>query len=220
MKSPQIDKKYGLLHLLSHVYKGQTPGRILMNIELSKYTLRGKVADIGGGHRPDYFTYFKQDPGAEVLSLDGLLQKIDFEKDRLPFEDGSIDTVILCNVLEHMYDYKHLLSEIKRIMAPQAQLIGWVPFWCNYHPDPHDYFRYTHEALEKIFHDTGFEHTTIKRVGRSPIYANLENIILSVPRIFRPLLYVWYAGFDKVFLALRPKSAKRCPLGFLFVGSK
>lgn len=206
--------------MLSNIYRGQTPGRILMNIELSNYMLRGNVVDIGGGHRPDYFNYFQREPGAEVTVIDGSVQKIDFEKGRLPFEDGTIDTVILCNVLEHMYTYKHLLSEINRIMAPDAQLIGWVPFWCNYHPDPHDYFRYTHEALEKIFAESEFSNVEIKRVGRSPVYANLENIILSVPRIVRPILYVWYGFWDKVFLKLRPASAQRCPLGFLFVGHK
>lgn len=206
-----------ILQTLIHLYRGQTLLRILMNRALAEHSLRGKVMDVGGGHHPDYFDYFKKEPGAEVEVLDGSFTGIDFERDRLPAGDASVDTVILCNVLEHIYNHAFLTGEVHRVLRPGGRLIGFVPFWVGYHPDPHDYFRYTDEALQRIFADAGFKSATITRVGRGPILANFNTIVLSVPRFIRPVLYLLYAPLDLLFAKLRPGSRLRNPLGYLFV---
>ena len=211
---------YGLLHTLEHLYKGQTMLRILMNRALGEETLRGKVVDIGGGRNPDYFEYFKKEGKPEIEPMDGSISGINFETDALPHGSNTVDTVILCNVMEHIYNYEHLLAEIKRILKTDGQLIGFVPWWVGYHPDPHDYFRYTHEALERIFHDAGFSQAKIRPIGSSPILANFNTIVLSVPRFARPILYLSYGLLDALFVRVRPKSMERNPLGFVFVVRK
>ncbi|MDB5225308.1 MAG: hypothetical protein JWL87_260 [Candidatus Adlerbacteria bacterium] len=213
MTSPH---QFGLRHTFLHLYAGQSLMRILMNRELSHETLRGRVADIGGGHEPDYFEYFKTDSSITLERLDGSFSGIDFEKDSLPFQSGAMDTVILCNVLEHIYNYRYLLAEVHRILSAEGRLIGVVPFWVGYHPDPHDYFRYTEEALRRILKDAGFKDVSIKPLGGGPLLANFNTLVLSVPRLLRPVLYLWYAGLNHVFIHLRPKSARRQPLGFVF----
>ena len=209
-----------LLHTLTHLYKGQTMLRILMNRALGEETLRGKVVDIGGGRNPDYFEYFKKEGKPEIEPMDGSISGINFETDALPHGSNTVDTVILCNVMEHIYNYRHLLAEIKRILKTDGQLIGFVPWWVGYHPDPHDYFRYTHEALERIFRDAGFSESRIRRVGSSPILANFNTIVLSVPRFARPILYLSYGLLDALFVYIRPKSMERNPLGYIFVVRK
>jgi SAM-dependent methyltransferase len=208
--------KYSTLHTLRKLYAGQTLARILMNHALSKETIRGKVVDIGGGRSPDYFSYLQSEKGATVEASDLAISPIDFEKDALPYASASIDTVLMCNILEHIYHYDHLLSEARRILRPGSELIGFVPFWVGYHPDPRDYFRYTHEALEMMLTEAGFEEISITPIGRGPLVANFNTIVLSVPRILRPLLYIPYALLDRLFLFLRPASKKRFPLGYLF----
>lgn len=207
---------YGITHTLQKLLAGQTLLRILMNTALSKETIRGKVVDIGGGRSPDYFSYLHTEPGTKVEASDISLGPIDFEVDALPYESSSIETVIMCNILEHIYNHMHLLRETRRIMRPGAGLIGFVPFWVGYHPDPHDYFRYTHEALEKMLTEAGFENITVSRIGKGPIAANFNTIVLSLPRVVRPIVYIPYALFDRLFLMLRPASAIRNPLGYLF----
>lgn len=209
-----------LIHTLKHLYKGQTMLRILMNRALTEETLRGTVIDVGGGRSPDYFDYFKKEKDTRIEPVDGSISGINFEHHALPYEDNAADTVILCNVLEHVYHYEHLLSEIRRIMKTGGQLIGFVPFWVGYHPDPRDYFRYTKEALALIFKDTGFNDVRIRSIGGGPILANFNTIVLSVPRFMRPVLYLWYAPLDNIFTRLRPKSKERNPLGFVFVAKK
>jgi SAM-dependent methyltransferase len=213
-------KKYGLAHMLQHLYAGQSLMRILMNRELSHELLRGRTADIGGGHNPDYFDYFQAQEGMQLERIDGSFSGIDFEKDPLPFGSAALDTAILCNVLEHVYNYRFLLSEAHRTLAAGGRLIGVVPFWVGYHPDPHDYFRYTHEALQKILADAGFKSIAVRPIGGGPMLANFNTIVLSVPRMLRPVLYLWYAMLNRIFVGLRPGSARRQPLGFVFVASK
>lgn len=190
-----------------------------MNTLLAQETVRGRVVDVGGGRNPDYFDYFQSEGDVYVERVDGSISGIDFEKDALPFSSGSADTVILCNVLEHIYNYQHLAGEVRRILAPKGKLIGVVPFWVGYHPDPHDYFRYTHEALKKILEQAGFIDVKISSIGGGPVLANFNTIVLSVPRIFRPVLYLFYALGNRLFVYARPESIRRHPLGFVFTAS-
>ena len=211
-----MKKKYGIFHTLKYLWKGQTMARILMNKALSQQTLRGVIVDIGGGRNPDYFQYLRHDTENKIKAIDGSMDGIDFEKDRLPFENNSVDTVLLCNVLEHIYNHKFLLSEILRIMRPNGQIIGFVPFWVGYHADPHDYFRYTDECLIRIFNEVGFKDTKIERIGGGSFLGNFNNVVLSVPRFMRPILYFPYMTLNTIFLKVRPESVKRNPLGYLF----
>lgn len=213
--------RYNLLHTLWSLWRGQTTARVFLNVALSKEILKGKVVDIGGGHKPDYFNYFQKDPaGVTIEAIDASITGVDFEKDTLPYRNNSVDTIILCNILEHMYNYNFLLSEIYRIMKPTAQVIGFVPFWVGYHPDPHDYFRYSDECLLKIFQDIGFKNIQITRIGRGPILANFNTIVLSLPRFLRPIVFIPYNMADLMYIWLRPNGVKRNPLGYLFTLSR
>lgn len=210
---------YGLLHTLRCLYHGHTLLRVRMNVFFARYELAGKVVDIGGGHNPDYFSYFKKGGDYTVEAIDGSMTGIDFESDTLPFGTKSVDTVILANVLEHVYNHQHLLQEVRRILAEKGTLIGFVPFWIGYHPDPHDYFRYTHEALARMLEEVGFTDVRIHPLSVGPILANFNTIVLSLPRILRPVAYLVYAAGNAVFLALRPHAGARNPLGYVFTAT-
>ena len=187
-----------------------------MNLGFREYKLSGVVVDVGGGRSPDYFEYFDMTHVTSVTLIDGAISGINFEKDALPFADASVDTVVCANVLEHVYNYQFLVGEMKRILKPSGMLVGFVPFFIQYHPDPHDYFRYTKEALLRIFSDAGFVDIEIKEIGGGPFLANFNTIVLSLPRFIRVILFPFYALFDKMFLTLRPSATIRYPLGFIF----
>ncbi len=193
--------------------------RIYMNRALAAYTLSGKTVDVGGGHHPDYFDYFQKASDTSIETIDASISGIDFENDSLPYPDRSVDTVICANVLEHVYDHRFLVREIRRILKANGQVIGFVPFFIQYHPDPHDYFRYTKEALARIFADAGFLQSSISPVGGGPLLVNFNTIMLSLPRLARPLFFIPYSLLDTLFLWLRPKGVERYPLGFVFTAS-
>ncbi len=212
-------KHYGLSHTLSKLLSGQSLARIQMNVALSNESISGVTADIGGGRAPDYFSYLTQASGTRVTPVDGALNGIDFETDRLPFEDGTLDTALMCNILEHIYDYRHLLSEVNRSLRKGGALVGFVPFWVGYHPDPRDYFRYTKEALVRMLSDAGFTNVHVREVGGGPFRANFNTLSLSIPRLLRPVVYIGYVLADEAMLALRPKARERYPLGYVFTAT-
>ena len=202
---------------LMKLWRGQTLLRIRMNEAFSRERVGGVVVDVGGGRHPDYFDHFKREGVVSITPVDASISGIDFERDALPFAAGHADTLVCANLLEHIYNYQHLCAELRRVLKPGGTLVGFVPFLMQYHPDPHDYFRYTKEALSRIFADAGFSDVRITRVGGGPFTANFNNLALSVPRVFRVVLYPFYAALDTLFLALRPLARERYPLGFVFV---
>lgn len=206
----------GILNTLVALSRGQSLARICMNDALRDKSLRGTVMDVGGGRDPDYFEYLRKDGEISMRSVDASFTGIDFEKDPLPAADASVTTVLCCNVLEHIYNHQFLLAEMRRVLAPSGTLIGFVPFWTGYHPDPHDYFRYTDEALMRMLTDVGYHDIVIEPIAVGPLLANFNTIVLSMPRALRPFAYLWYALWNWLFIALRPESRKRNPLGYIF----
>ena len=202
--------------LLPQILRGKSLIRALMNIELKQYRLRGQVIDIGGGTNPSYFAFLQQEPGTTITNIDGKHDKIDFEKDRLPVDDESADVVLLFNVLEHIYHYSFVSSEMFRIVKQKGRELGFVPFLVNYHPDPHDYFRYTSESLRNIFSEVGFQNITITPVGLGPLAVGYNMIVTIFPRIITVLLFPLIFYTDALLLTLKPVLKERYALGYLF----
>ena len=206
------------IELSKSLMRGRTILRAMMNQGLSRHSIGGTVVDVGGGRQPDYFNYLRVAPGTKIIPVDGSIDGIDFEKDKLPFRDGEADHVLCCNVLEHVYEYGRLIGEMRRILKPGGMLIGFVPFLINYHPDPHDYFRYTKEALARML--GAFKEVEIREVGIGPLTVGLNNIILHVPSILKPIPFFFCYFADKLWLRLRPDITSRYPLGYVFSGRK
>lgn len=209
------------LHTLLKTTQGQSVARTAMNQSLMTFYLQGKVLDIGGARNPDYFSYFQRSDDTAVDIVDGALSSVDFEKDALPYEDGSYDTVLLCNVLEHIFNHRHLLNEAYRVTKKEGRFIGFVPFLIYVHPDPHDYFRYTEETLHRLLTETGFTDVVVTPVGKGPFLVGCNAVIQSLPKIFRPFWFVWNYALDVVFGWLSHSSTReRFPLGYTFSAKK
>ena len=83
----------------------------------------------------------------------------------LPLKDESVDTVILSDVLEHIYKPEFLLQEIHRILRPQGALLLNVPFLYPEHEKPYDYFRYTEFYYRNIARELDYNIPILKRIG-------------------------------------------------------
>ncbi len=214
-----------ILHILKQTAKGQSLARILMNDGLRDFSIQGKVLDIGGGRSPDYFRYMGKAEGSAVTISDmrhpdGSGARIDFESDPLPYPDGSFDQALMFNILEHIYHHQFLAGQAHRILKQGGTLIGFVPFMVRYHPDPHDYFRYTKEALMKILDEAGFHDIEIREVGRGPFAVNYNTIVHSVPVAARLLMLPIHYFLDSVYMSLRADAAAKFPLGYIFSAKK
>jgi len=211
--------------IYGQLLKGKSLLRSLMNYKLKDYELKGEVVDIGGGINPSYYQYLKIDKNAIIRSVDLVegddnRKIINLEKDPLPFNESSIDQVLLFNILEHIYNYQFLVGEARRILKEGGRAIGFVPFFINVHPDPHDFFRYTKEALELIFKEAKFKDQQIIIIGLGPFSINFNNIIFLFPRIVNIIIFPFYYFLDLIILKIRPRLTERFPLGYLFILTK
>lgn len=212
--------RFGLFYTLRHLLANYSLARVLLNKALAEKNLSGFTIDIGGGRDPEYLALMHREGKVTVEAVDLALSGINLEHDPLPYPEGSVGTALLCNILEHIYNHQQLLKETLRVLIPGGRAIGFVPFWVGYHPDPHDYFRYTGEALRRMLADAGFTNIQIDTVGGGPFVANFNTLMLSLPRVVRPILYFPYSVLDALFLQLRPKARERHPLGYLFSANR
>ena len=209
------------LTIIKEITQGKTLIRTLMNLALRQFELRGRVLDVGGGKNPSYLRFFKKQDNLRFESIDLVGDnKVDLENGVLPHKDASADYVLLFNILEHIYNHKALAKEVCRALKDGGSVIGFVPFFVGYHPDPHDYFRYTAESLERIFKDAGFGSADVRPVGGGPFLVNYNTLMPYLPRLFRILFFPCYAVLDWIVLKLKPALADKFALGFLFVTKK
>lgn len=115
-----------------------------------------KVLDIGS-RKLRYINYLRKIFGhCQLITSDltpggGIDQVIDATK--MPFEDNFLDGIICTEVLEHVFNYEEIVKECYRVLKKNGKMIVTVPFYFNIHskPDMPDYFRFTDQALQKIF---------------------------------------------------------------------
>jgi SAM-dependent methyltransferase len=164
---------------LRHVTRGKSLTRAgLAQLIATHVFLTGDVLDLGGGPAASY-RRFLPGSGYRVTSVDISEHEspdvlVDLEDTPLPFAKNSFDTIIAFNLLEHIYNHEHVLKEAARVLRRDGTFYLWVPFLIGYHPDPADYFRYTHTCLERKLQAAGFRNLEVSSVGgRFTAAANL-----------------------------------------------
>ena len=77
----------------------------------------------------------------------------------LPFRDGSFDTLLALEVLEHVPEPDVLMREFVRVLSPGGKLLVSVPFAAPLHQLPYDYHRFTAIGLRALMerHDLEVE---------------------------------------------------------------
>lgn len=212
-------KKYRFL--CSQILQGKSVLRAYLNLRLREEAISGKVIDIGGGKNADYLSFMERAPGASLQTFDikAGQKSVDFETDSLPADDGVYDTVLFLNVMEHIFNYQHIANEVVRIVKPGGQLIGFVPFLMWYHPDHSDYFRYTHEAIQKILETAGATDIRIEPIAQGPFTAAAHMKLLSIPKPFRVFVFTTSYLLD-LFYKYMGRNTDRYALGYLFIISK
>lgn len=122
----------------------------------------GRVLDIGCGRQP-LRTYLNA--SCDYVSLDypntsralyDAQPHIFGDAHRLPFADGTFDTIVLLEVLEHFPEPETAIREARRVLAEGGQLIISTHFLYPIHDAPRDYRRWTRHGLEHLASSSGF----------------------------------------------------------------
>ncbi len=214
--------------ITSETLKGKSVGRILFNHELRSVRINGRVLDLGSGKiKPSYYRFLNIAENSEIITANISTEMnphilADLEKP-FPLKSDSFDCVLVFNLLEHIYDYKNLLSESHRVLRNNGELYGVVPFLINVHSDPYDYFRYTKTALLRLLKEAGFKDVDIKTLGHGPFLSAYSQIESILPRIIRLLLLFICISFDSLLMKTSGRAtiqATEWPLWYVFACTK
>lgn len=198
--------------------------RTLLNYELLHLPVpRGRIIDLGSTKkRSSYYSFLRLHTNRDIVCCDLSDADINTDLERsIPAEEGSFDTVLCFNLLEHIYNYTRLINEARRVLALGGTMVGFVPFLLRVHGSPHDYFRYSETALQKMFSQAGFTEIFVKYIGRGPALASYSQIEALLPRIVKVSLVFIAMAVDYILEKIKPSVIRgHYPLGFLFVCKK
>lgn len=126
--------------LLTWLELHQKP-KYLVDLDLGKDALRGRVLDVGAGPLPSA-TVFN---GIELYCLDPMYHSylaagyplhhynarfVHAPCESIPLEDDFIDVVLSVNAIDHVDDFERSAAEIRRVLKPGGRLAMHV----HYHP--------------------------------------------------------------------------------------
>lgn len=79
----------------------------------------------------------------------------------IPFEDAAFDKVLYLEAMEHDALFWLTFAEMVRVLKPAGRLIATTRMF-NYprHDMPHDYYRFTADALLQVLAHAGLEHVS------------------------------------------------------------
>ena len=168
----------------------------------------GIVLDVGSENTP----YKGKIPYVKYMTLDINPQKgadIIADIHNVPWESEYFDTIIATELLEHCYSPERAVEEIHRLLKKGGICIASTPFICPYHPNPHDYYRFTHEGLDYLFRI--FEKLEIYPYGNQ-----IQSVwmLLKKPSIFRFLNIL-----NPIISKVEFKDTNR-PCGFIVLAKK
>lgn len=195
---------------------------------MQKY-LKGDMLDCGSGHAPYYIIYKEVVKSVTCIDWDVTDERhdyLDYKMDLnkpLTFSGQQFDSILLADVLEHIYEPKLLLKELANVLRPDGNLVVFVPFYYWIHSEPHDYHRYTEFSLRQMCEDSGLKVTHLKPYGGYfDIGFDLINKFFIKRRFSLKVLlkfskWIKGTGYYKKREAVRLESF---PLGYVLVATK
>ena len=157
--SPFFVTRLLLRKAISEAVRSASPNGSLIDIGCGQKPHRDLFSGVETYHGIDFVTYSKN----KDYSTGG--PDFEFGADyktnwRLPFGDCSYDHAAAFEVLEHHPETRFALQEMARVVKPGGYVFLSWPFLFALHEEPHDYYRITHHAMERLAVDVG-----LKRVG-------------------------------------------------------
>jgi SAM-dependent methyltransferase len=149
--------------------------------------VRGRLLDLGCGNQPFrswYGPLVDEVVPVDAAPIPGVLQ-VDLARP-LPFPDGSFDTVLCTQVLEHVENVELAAAEIARLLRPGGHALITVPFLYPTHEAPYDFQRFTHLGLAGLVRRHGLDVLTLDAQG-GPALMVTHYAVLAVTAALRAL---------------------------------
>jgi SAM-dependent methyltransferase len=188
---------------------------------------RGRLLDLGCGNVPLYEMYRPRITSAVCVDWPNSYHgraHVDVACDLnrpLPFADDSFDTIVMSDVLEHLFDYQTVWSEMARVLRPSGRLILGVPFLYWLHEEPFDYFRPTEFALRRYC-----DQHRLRVVALEPFGGALD-VLFDITAKHLAVSTTAARGFYWAGRAVMPlgrrlfaRTDRKFPLGYLLVAER
>lgn len=198
--------------VLRQLLNGKSIARSLFNLAIERYEMKGKVLDLGSKNgASSYYQHIKRADDCHITFTDLVpgpdVVQVDVEKP-FPFPDCSFDTVISFHLMEHVYDFWKMPSEIHRVLKPGGRVIVSVPFIHEFHGDPGDYWRMSDDAVIRLFQSSGFKLSQVETLGEGvATFAAIKVGGLLLPKSLKPiglcLGYLFGMAVDRVVRVIR-----------------
>ncbi len=122
--------------------------------------VQGRTLDIGCGRKP-YRDLFRSSEyvGLEIDTPENRARKnadCYYDGTVFPFPNGSFDSIVCSEVLEHVFEPAVFLAEMCRILRDGGLVLLTVPFVWDEHEQPADYARYSSFGLRHLLEKHGF----------------------------------------------------------------
>lgn len=139
--------------------------------------------------------------------------------EQIPLPDGSIDTFLMCEVLEHLLEPEKSLAEAARVLKPGGHGIITMPFLYPIHADPFDFQRWTDARVAISLQRVGLEQLEIRPMGGAmAVIADILQLRLSelpaAARLRRFAGFALLSLFKRVFLTSTETAHPKITTGF------
>ena len=128
-----------------------------------------RCGEVGDGH---FLKQFLKSHCTSMYSIDIKDPKADVRMDltspdyNLPgVTRGHYHTLVINEVLEHIFQPVKALQTLAELLAPGGVLIMTTPFLMNFHGNPDDYHRYTASSVRAMLTQVGLRVETLRSLG-------------------------------------------------------
>ncbi len=191
----------------------------------------GDLLDLGCGYVPYFEMYRKLVKNVVCVDWENSAHKndlLDYVMDlncALSFADESFDTILLIDVLEHIYKPAQLLAEAGRILRRGGHCIIGVPFFYWLHERPFDFHRYTEFALRRMCESAGLEVIDLTPYGGVPeILMDITGKCIAAAKLHRAARVYMSAccALQKLraLAAVSERTAALFPLGYVLAAQR
>ncbi|MFC1969085.1 methyltransferase domain-containing protein, partial [Chloroflexota bacterium] len=223
----QVKLSWSLIRLLfvEVLKRNKAVYRVLMNYTLSGIEITGNGIELGSGPASgSYRRFFREILPVNITYVDYFsngqnVLRLDLESP-LKLESNLYDFILCFNTLEHIYNYGNVVSESYRILKPGGLFIGSTPFAYRYHADPYDYFRFSHDAIERMFEAVGYNNGWVTGLSIGPFTLSLVQFEGLIPRIIRLLLSLISMLLDLMFKWVSKTGTSDYIMGYVYVFRK
>tara|TARA_Y100000310_G_scaffold170217_1_gene170368 strand:+ start:270 stop:719 length:450 start_codon:yes stop_codon:yes gene_type:complete len=98
----------------------------------------------------------------------------------IPFKNNTFDSIVINQVLEHVFEPETFIREVKRVLKKNGHLLLTVPFFWDEHEKPNDYGRYTSFGLKYLLEKQGLKIIKLKKsICGIRAIIQLINVVIS-----------------------------------------